>query len=256
VRTPVVWTDLDLWRKELRALKARHGTIGFVPTMGALHAGHGSLLARSRAENDVSVLSIYVNPTQFENKDDLQRYPLSLERDHEAAARAGVDHILEPSAEQIYADGYRYKVSEQDFSARFCGAHRPGHFDGVLTVVMKLLNLVRADRAYFGEKDFQQLELVKDMVAAFFMDTEIVGCPTVRESDGLALSSRNVNLSSAARTVAPEFVRALREARSAGDARSQLERAGFEVDYVEDFGARRLGAVKIGGVRLIDNVQI
>lgn len=255
MKTPVVWTDLELWCKELRSMKARKDSIGFVPTMGALHAGHGSLLERSRAENDVSVLSIYVNPTQFENKDDLKRYPMSLERDRKVAARAGVDHILVPTVEQIYPDGYRYKVSEKEFSGRFCGAHRPGHFDGVLTVVMKLLNLVRADRAYFGEKDFQQLELVKGMVAAFFMDTEIVACPTVREADGLAMSSRNVNLSNEARKTAPEFVRVLREAKSVSEARNRLEKAGFEVDYVEDFGARRLGAVKIAGVRLIDNVQ-
>jgi pantoate--beta-alanine ligase len=135
------------------------------------------------------------------------------------------------------------------------GAHRPGHFDGVLTVVMKLLLLVRADRAYFGEKDRQQLLLVRDMAAAFFLPTEIVPCPTVRAEDGLALSSRNARLSPAARAKAPEFARILREERDPAAARARLERAGFEVDYVEQHDAWRFGAVRLENVRLIDNVR-
>jgi len=250
---PQVFSDIREWREQRRRLA--NASVGFVPTMGALHAGHFRLLERSRRENDVSVLSIYVNPTQFDNKDDLQKYPLTFDRDLETAARAGVDFVLAPEYEQIYPDGYAYKVTESSLSRKLCGAHRPGHFDGVLTVVMKLLNLVRADRAYFGEKDFQQLQLVRGMAQAFFMETEIVPVPTVREQDGLAMSSRNVNLPDEARKIAPRFYQALLAARSSDEARGLLKGTGFEIDYIEDIGNRRYGAVRIGGVRLIDNVE-
>jgi pantoate--beta-alanine ligase len=156
----------------------------------------------------------------------------------------------------MYPDGYRFRVTESEFSRELCGAHRPGHFDGVLTVVMKLLNFVAPTRAYFGEKDYQQLTLIREMVSAFFMPYEIVACPTVREADGLAMSSRNVNLSADARARAVAFPAALRSAESASDARARLEREGFEVDYVEDRESRRYGAVRVGGVRLIDNVDL
>ena len=250
-----VWKNLGEWIEERRRLRASGRTIGFVPTMGALHAGHGSLLERARRENDVVVLSIYVNPTQFDNKNDLERYPVTLDGDLAIAQRAGVDHVLLPTYPQIYPDEYRYKISESELSRQLCGAHRPGHFDGVLTVVMKLLNLAGAERAYFGEKDFQQLELVRGMAQAFFMETEIVPCPTVRENDGLAMSSRNLNLAPEARRTAPQLARVLRESPSAEIARRRLADVGFDVDYVEDIGARRFAAAKIGGVRLIDNVE-
>lgn len=252
---PQVFRNLQEWREKRRAIAREGLSVGFVPTMGALHAGHVSLLERSRRENDVSILSIYVNPTQFDNKDDLQKYPLTFERDLEAAARSGVDFVLAPTFDQIYPDGYVYKVTENSLSQKLCGAHRPGHFDGVLTVVMKLLNLARADRAYFGEKDFQQLQLVRGMAEAFFMETEIVAVPTMREADGLAMSSRNVNLPVEARKIAPRFFRSLADARSPEEAKSSLEQSGFDIDYIEDIGSRRYGAVRIGGVRLIDNVE-
>lgn len=248
-------TDLTEWR-QLRQMIGRDGkSVGFVPTMGALHAGHASLLRKCRAENDIAVLSIYVNPTQFDQKDDLDRYPQTLEKDRRLADGAGIDFILLPDHQQIYADEYRYKVIETRLSQRLCGAHRPGHFEGVLTVVMKLLNLVQPDRAYFGEKDHQQLQLIKGMVAAFFMNTSIVSCPTVREDDGLALSSRNVNLTPEARALAPRFPHILRTSGSATEARARLESEGFVVDYVEDIEERRFGAIQLGKVRLIDNVQ-
>ena len=252
---PVVFTDLAAWNEKRRMLRRQGRPMGFVPTMGALHAGHASLLDRCRRENEVTVLSIYVNPTQFDNKDDLAKYPLTLDRDRELAHKAGVDYIIAPSYEQMYPDQYRYRVSETGFSEQLDGAHRPGHFNGVLTVVLKLLNLVQADRAYFGEKDFQHLQLVKGMVDAFFLDTEIIACPTVREADGLAMSSRNVNLSAEARALAPLFYRALSESSTVSEARAFLKLQGFEIDYVEDVGTRRFGAVRLGGVRLIDNVQ-
>jgi pantoate--beta-alanine ligase len=243
--------NLEQWTSVRETLK---GEVGFVPTMGALHEGHASLLKRARAENDVVVLSIYVNPTQFSDPKDLEKYPNTLEADLELARRYGVDYVLVPNYAQIYPDGFRFKVTENKVSNELCGAHRPGHFDGVLTVVMKLFNLVRPVRAYFGEKDFQQLQLIRDMAAAFFMNLEVVGCPTVREADGLAMSSRNVNLDNLARKQAPLFKQVLSEETSAQAARSRLEKSGFVVDYVEDRDGRRFGAVKLGGVRLIDNV--
>lgn len=252
MKTPTVVRNLTEWK----ALRAEWGarSIGFVPTMGALHEGHASLLRRARAENEVVVLSIYVNPTQFNDPKDLQGYPSTLDHDVAIASREGVDVVLVPTYAQIYPDSYRYRVTENALATTLEGAHRPGHFDGVLTVVMKLLNLVGATRAYFGEKDHQQLSLVKGMTAAFFIPTEIVPCPTLREEDGLAMSSRNVKLSPEARTLAPRFAAALVAAPTADVARAKLAEDGFEVDYVEDIEGRRYGAVRIGGVRLIDNV--
>lgn len=252
---PTLISNLSEWPRQRRSYRREGRSIGFVPTMGALHAGHASLLERCRRENDVTVLSIYINPTQFDNKDDLARYPITLERDTAVAAAAGIDFILLPDNRQMYPDDYRYKVTETVLSSRLCGAHRPGHFDGVLTVVMKLFNIVQPDRAYFGEKDHQQLQLVRGMAEAFFMDLEIVPCATVREADGLAMSSRNTRLTPDERAQAPAFARALRESPTPQEARERLKRDGFEVDYVEDIEGRRYGAVKLGTVRLIDNVE-
>jgi pantoate--beta-alanine ligase len=250
-----VYESLDDWRAARRALSGR---IGFVPTMGALHRGHASLIERSVAECDVTVLSIYLNPTQFNNPDDLAHYPRTLEADLDMARELGVDVVVTPTYDALYPDGYRYRVEEGEFSGELCGAHRPGHFTGVLTVVMKLLNLVRPDRAYFGEKDYQQFELIRGMADAFFLDAEIVPCRTVREADGLALSSRNALLDTEGRRLAPRFHCLLRSPESDAAVRERLARAGFEVDYVETRHGRRFGAVTVHGrtrdVRLIDNV--
>ena len=143
-------------------------SVGFTPTMGALHDGHGALLKKSASENDLTILSIFVNPTQFNNPDDLKKYPRTWEADLKLAKASGADFVIAPNYDEIYADNYRYKLSESDFSKKLCGAHRPGHFDGVLTVVMKLLQIVRPTRAYFGEKDYQQLKLISDMAQTFF----------------------------------------------------------------------------------------
>lgn len=252
-----VFEDLAQWQQHRSGLA---GSIGFVPTMGALHEGHLSLLRRSVEDNDVTVLSIYVNPTQFNNADDLANYPSTLDDDLAAAQAVGVDVVLLPRYEAIYADGFRYQVSEHQFSESLCGENRPGHFTGVLTVVMKLLNLVQPQRAYFGKKDYQQYQLVKDMCAAFFMPIEIVGCATIRECDGLAMSSRNKLLSAPARQLARHFNLAL--ASSSGDAQvvQDLTALGFQVDYIETRDQRRFGAVVVDcgdhSVRLIDNVSI
>jgi pantoate--beta-alanine ligase len=235
------------------------GTTGFVPTMGALHDGHLSLLARARAGNDRAWASIFVNPAQFNEPADLATYPRPLEDDLAKLRAAGCDLVFLPRAKDMYPDHYRYRVTENDLSQRFCGAGRPGHFDGVLTVVLKLLMLVRPDRAYFGEKDYQQFRLVEGMVRAFFLDTEIVACPILREPDGLAMSSRNRLLKPADRARAPDFHRLLAESvaggRSADEAGGALALAGFDVEYVADHEERRLAAVRLGQVRLIDNVE-
>ncbi len=242
------------WRRE-RAAQARTGvTLGFVPTMGALHQGHLSLVRRSKAENDCTLVSIFVNPAQFDDPGDLAGYPRTLENDLAMLRGEQVDAVLLPNERQLYADGYRYRVTEHELSNVLEGAHRPGHFDGVLTVVLKLLLIASADRAYFGEKDWQQLTLVRGMVGAFFLSTEIVPCATVREADGLALSSRNQRLSPSDRAKASGFYRALSTADTPRTAADALRAAGFAVDYVEDCDGRRLGAVRVGEVRLIDNV--
>jgi len=249
-----VFTDIAAWR-ETRLAQTRAGlTLGFVPTMGALHEGHRSLIRCSRHENDLTVVSIFVNPTQFDDPTDLARYPRTLEDDLEVLESEHADFVLAPSAEDLYPDGYRFRISETEHSSELEGAHRPGHFNGVLTVVMKLLQIAQPDRAYFGEKDWQQLTLVRGMAKALFLPFAIVGCPTVREADGLALSSRNRHLSPADRSRAPLFFRALTSAATADEAARQLQADGFDVDYVEDRDGRRVAAVRLGEVRLIDNV--
>lgn len=246
--------DLQAWQDFRRPLGDWQA--GFVPTMGGLHSGHRSLVARSVADNPVTVVSLFLNPTQFDQAADLDSYPAVLEDDLAQLEAWGVDHVLLPRREAIYADDYRYRVSEGDLSSRLEGAHRAGHFDGVLTVVMRLLNLVRARRAYFGEKDWQQLQLVRGMVAAFFMDTDIIACPTVRDEDGLALSSRNARLDPAQRALAPALHRSLVESPDADAAARRLADLGFDVDYVVDEGPRRLAAARLGATRLIDNIPL
>ena len=234
------------------------GATGFVPTMGALHDAHLSLLRRAKAENERAWASIFVNPSQFNDAGDLARYPRTLDADLALLRRAGCDLVFLPRAEEIYPDGYRYRVSESERSLELEGASRPGHFDGVLTVVLKLLLLARPERAYFGEKDFQQLQLVEGLARAFFLDTEIVRCPTLREPDGLAMSSRNRLLEPKHRARAPALhrilARSVAERWPPGEAEAALAREGFEVDYVADRDGRRLAAVRLGAVRLIDNV--
>lgn len=264
----IVARDLADWRAAQRSLAGR--TLGFVPTMGNLHAGHASLLDKARRDCDVVLLSIFVNPTQFDDPSDLGRYPRTLDADLAVARAAGVDHVLLPTPDQLYPDGYACRVQENAVSTVLCGRSRPGHFDGVLSVVMKLLMVasVGADparqRVYLGEKDWQQLTLVRGMVEAFFLPWTVVGCPTVRDADGLALSSRNPRLTPAERRLAPLLAKTLREAPDAASARAALEAAGFRIDYLEDrtlgvgpsAAPRRYAAAFLGEVRLIDNVPL
>lgn len=244
--------DVRRWRKHVK----RGSSVGFVPTMGALHAGHRTLIERARAECDAVVVSVFVNPTQFNDPEDHAKYPQPLAEDLALCESVGVDVVYLPMGREIYADEYRFRLTEKDFSRELEGAFRPGHFDGVLTIVLKLLLIAQSTRAYFGEKDWQQLQLVKGMVESFFIPTEIIGCETVREADGLALSSRNIRLSPEGRQQAAVFPRLLRESATPDSARAALVEAGFTVEYVEERHGRRLGAVILEGVRLIDNFSL
>lgn len=254
--------DLNQWKELRQKLKgSEKPSVGFVPTMGALHEGHASLLKKAKKENDLVVLSIYVNPTQFNNSNDLENYPKTWEQDLEIAESLGVDFILSPTYQQMYPDQYRYQVQEKQESQELCGGDRPGHFDGVLTVVMKLLNLVQPQKAYFGEKDHQQYELVRDMCQSFFMDVEIIPCPIVREENGLALSSRNQRLSEEDYQIAPLLYENLKNKKLKTDEIStKLTQLGFSVDYLVEKEKRRYVAATLGKtphqVRLIDNVEI
>jgi len=249
-----VWTTVADWLERRRSIVGR--SIGFVPTMGALHVGHASLVEQCRRENEIVVASIFVNPTQFNDPKDLERYPRTLEQDLAMLERLGMDDVLAPAVTELYPLGRRFRIKEEGLTEIMEGAHRPGFFRGVMTVVLKLLNLVRADRAYFGEKDFQQLKVIADMVKDFFIPTEIIPCPTVREVSGLAASSRNALLSPAAHHQAAFLFRVLSRSASPAEARAKLEANGFVVDYVEEHWGRRFAAVNLESVRLIDNVPV
>ncbi|HYM50526.1 MAG TPA: pantoate--beta-alanine ligase [Candidatus Limnocylindrales bacterium] len=261
------------------AWRAAGDDIGLVPTMGALHAGHESLVQRARRENRRVVASIFVNPLQFGEADDLARYPRPIERDLATLERLGVDATFHPEIDQIYPASFRTRVDPGPWGAILEGRSRPGHFGGVLTVVLKLFEIARPTRAYFGQKDAQQLLLVRQLVRDFCLPLRIVSCPTVREEDGLAISSRNGYLDATERKQAPALYRALRRAADAftegetdpgrleGLARDGLASDGLTVDYVALFDEATLerpgiarpgnvmaGAVKLGLIRLIDNV--
>lgn len=229
--------------------------IGFVPTMGTLHDGHISLIKKSIAENDITVVSIFVNATQFNDPEDLKKYPNNLDNDISILEPLNVNYLFAPEHNLLYNDNYLYRIIETNFSKEFCGAQREGHFAGVLTVVMKLLNIVNPKKAYFGEKDFQQYKLIKGMAEAFHMNVEIIPSPTIRENDGLALSSRNLLLSKENRKKASKFPELLMSGQSDEEVNSQLEEEGFKVDYIKTLNGRRFGAVILGKVRLIDNVK-
>jgi pantoate--beta-alanine ligase len=247
-----VWNTVADWLDRRRAITGR--SIGFVPTMGALHRGHASLVERCRGENEIVVVSIFVNPSQFNNPRDLERYPSTLDNDLTLLERLGADEVIVPGAPELYPHGYRFRVEPDNNAPVMEGAYRPGFLQGVMTVVLKLLNIVRPDRAYFGEKDYQQLKVITEMVQEFLIPTKIISCPTVREESGLAESSRNMLLSAEAREKAACLFRALTTAASTAEARTILDAQGFVVEYVEERWGRRFAAAFLNGVRLIDNV--
>jgi len=237
----------------------RDGTIGLVPTMGALHKGHLSLLRAARAENDTVVMSLFVNPAQFAESHDLARYPRDEERDLEAARDAGVDLVFAPARDEMYPPGFQTWVDVTELGSILEGKFRPGHFRGVATIVLKLFSIVAPTRAYFGQKDAQQVEVVRTLIRDLALEVELRVLPTVREPDGLALSSRNALLSPDERRRALALSRAL-ATRDRDKALAELASSnGLEVDYVEvaDFDPPVLaGAVRVGSTRLIDNVPL
>lgn len=256
--------------------------IGLVPTMGALHAGHTALIDAARRECGVVVVSIFVNPIQFNNQDDLARYPRTLDADIALCQEHGVDIVFAPSAAEVYPQPLECTVDVGRMADHLCGKFRPGHFRGVATVVLKLFEMVQPRRAYFGEKDAQQLAIVRRLVADFNVPVDVVEVPTVREADGLAMSSRNRHLSAEERAVAPLLYQALQEARrriAAGerDARAIADQVGFgfsqtvrvKLEYLDIVDpstmqpvehitgpVRVAGAMWVGSTRLIDNVLV
>lgn len=249
-----VFEQLNDWLTERKNLNGQR--IGFVPTMGNLHQGHLALCQRSLADNDLTVVSIFVNPTQFNNANDLEQYPKTLDQDIALLKEIGVDYLLLPSENEIYPDNYRYKLSESMKSLEMEGQYRPGHFDGVLTVVFKLLNLVQAQNAYFGEKDYQQYQLIHDMAEALFLPCNIIACPIVRDEFGLALSSRNNRLDKEQLAKARQFAQIFHQGLDCISIKDKLIAEGFELDYIEESEGRRFGAVYVNNIRLIDNYRI
>jgi len=257
VSTPQSWRSLH---------KRISGTLGFVPTMGNLHDGHLDLVRRALDENDHVLVSIFVNPTQFNQQSDFDAYARTFEEDcakldalQDAAGQNAKErlYVFAPQEKDIYPDGYAVKVLEAEDSEVLEGKFRPGHFTGMLTVVLKLLNIADATRAYFGEKDFQQLLLVRKMAESLFLPVEIVPCPTRREEDGLAMSSRNARLSAEERKKAALLHARLSDfSRSDAQVMKTLEKDGFKPEYVETRWRRRLAAAWLGNVRLIDNIPL
>lgn len=265
-----------------RAARLSGATVGFVPTMGYLHEGHLSLMRQVQAQTDKLVVSIFVNPTQFGPNEDLAKYPRDLPRDTELCASVGVDAIFLPTPAMMYPDGYHTYVNVENLTTSLCGASRPGHFRGVTTVVLKLFNIVNPDVAAFGRKDYQQLQVLKRMVVDLNLDVKILEGQTVREADGLALSSRNKYLNGEQRSNALVLSRSLKQAHAlyAAGERDPLAivkavkdsisaTPGCSVDYVELVDAQHLSpiasiakpavlalAVKLGNTRLIDNTVL
>ncbi|WP_407925235.1 pantoate--beta-alanine ligase [Paragemmobacter aquarius] len=268
-------------RGQVAAWKAEGHSVGVVPTMGALHEGHLSLARAARRECGRVITTIFVNPKQFNNPDDLLKYPRTEENDAVLLATVGVDTVFAPPVDEVYPGGFVTNISVGGVSAPLEGALRPGHFDGVATVVTKLFGMTQADRGYFGQKDWQQLQVVRQLVRDLNLKVEIVGCETVRDPDGLAMSSRNQRLTSQARSKAPALYAAMlaaaREFRDGtplqgalGRARAAVLKEGFDrVEYIELVDADRLGPITdatrplrllaaawLDDVRLIDNIAV
>ena len=276
----VIHTIKDL-QAELTVLKAQGKKVGLVPTMGALHAGHASLVKRSANENDVTVVSVFVNPTQFNDKNDLAKYPRTLDADCRLLEDCGVTFVFAPSVEEMYPQPDTRQFSYAPLDTVMEGAFRPGHFNGVCQIVSKLFDAVTPDRAYFGEKDFQQLAIIREMVRQMKYKLEIVGCPIVREEDGLALSSRNKRLSAEERENALKISQTIFKSRTFAASHTVSETQKMVEDAIEDAPGLRLeyfeivdgntlqkisnwedtsyavGCITVfcGEVRLIDNIK-
>ncbi|EAP83845.1 MULTISPECIES: pantoate--beta-alanine ligase [Sulfitobacter] len=279
--TPEIIRTLVELRSKVAGWKAAGESVAVVPTMGALHQGHLSLVRAAKEACDRVIVTIFINPKQFNNPDDYKNYPRTEEEDARKLIALKADVVYVPDGEQMYPNGFATTVSVEGITQGLCGAHRAGHFDGVATIVTKLFTQTQADKAFFGEKDYQQLQVVTRLARDLDLPIEVIGCPTIREEDGLAMSSRNLLLSDRARTWAPELHRAMEEMSegllAGGDletlraaAVSRVERAGFtQVEYLDlrsadqlelmttpDRPARLLAAAWLAGVRLIDNIAV
>lgn len=279
--TPPIFRNLAALKVAVSGWKAAGESVGVVPTMGALHPGHLSLVREAKAQCDRVIVTIFVNPKQFNNPEDLENYPRTEEQDAQKLIPFEIDGVFVPDADEMYPAGFATNISITGITDGLCGAHRPGHFDGVATVVTKLLLQTAADKGFFGEKDYQQLMLVQRLVTDLDIPTLIVGCPTIREEDGLALSSRNLLLSDRARIKAPALNDAMSVAADAiidgtpaaealATAQAAILAAGFiDVEYLElrsastlapltslSEPARLLAAANLAGVRLIDNIAV
>ena len=279
--TPEIIRTLVELRSKVAGWKAAGESVAVVPTMGALHQGHLSLVRSAKEACDRVIVTIFINPKQFNNPEDYKNYPRTEEEDARKLIALKADVVYVPDGEQMYPNGFATTVSVEGITKGLCGAHRAGHFDGVATIVTKLFTQTQADKAFFGEKDYQQLQVVTRLARDLDLPIEVIGCPTIREEDGLAMSSRNLLLSDRARTWAPELHRAMEEMSegllAGGDletlraaAVSRVERAGFtQVEYLDlrsadqlelmttpDRPARLLAAAWLAGVRLIDNIAV
>ena len=251
--TPPILSYVSQIREQLDRLRRDGRRIGLVPTMGALHAGHASLMERARAECDCVVVSIFVNPIQFGPSEDFQRYPRPLEKDAAICAENGVDLIFAPATSEMYGSPQLAFVEVERITEHLCGAFRPGHFRGVATVVLKLFGIVEADFAYFGEKDYQQLCVIRRMVQDFNLRVSIVPVPTLREGDGLAMSSRNVYLKPDERVAAPALFRALTMAKE------RIAAGETNVSAIKDAAIRVLAAeplIRIQYFEIVDPMQL
>ena len=276
----IVISKVNELEKAVEAFRIEGKSIGLVPTMGALHQGHLSLVERCRRENDVVVVSVFVNPTQFNNKEDLRTYPRTEDADKSLLAGAGCDIVFMPTVEEVYPEPDTRVFDLGPVAEVMEGAMRPGHFNGVAQIVSKLFMMVKPDRAYFGEKDFQQIAVIRQMVKTEGFKLQIVACPIVREADGLALSSRNVRLSPEARQTAPAIYRTLQESLDYAKSHTVAETQKFVTDRINSFPEMEVEYYQIvdgttlmpvtswdesnyivgcvtaycGGVRLIDNI--
>lgn len=276
-----IFNTISETQQFLKAQQRGGKTIGFVPTMGALHAGHISLVEKAKHENELAVCSIFVNPTQFNNPEDLKKYPRTLEKDCAMLEAAGCDVVFAPSAEEMYPSLPQLRMDFGSLETVMEGKFRPGHFNGVGIVVSKLFNVVKPEKAYFGLKDLQQVAVIRKMVQDLSFDVEIIPCPTMREADGLAMSSRNTRLSTEARILAPQIYKALnlakqtlQEGASAKAAQAVVKQhfeafPAFELEYFEVANFDSLESIEakiadgktalciaafLDGVRLIDNI--
>ncbi len=278
-----MFDDISSLRAYVRGMRAEGKRIGFVPTMGALHEGHLSLIKKAKADCEISIASIFVNPTQFGPNEDYERYPRTLSKDQNLTSTVGLDAMFLPDVQEMYPGGYQTSVRVHEVTRRLEGEVRPGHFDGVATVVLKLMNIVMPDRCYFGQKDYQQAAMIQRMVRDLNAACEVVVLPTIRDTDGLALSSRNAYLTPDQRAAAPVLYRALTLAKQLADA-GETSAAAIQsamcqllaqeplaepeyvdvahaetlnpLETIENTPAVALLAVKVGTTRLIDNILL